>query len=494
MNLSENLYIDKEIFSSESLEENEVLINNIIEDINNENIIKIEVKPTSYINKEYILNESELTNILTDNINTKYNLDDLKYIFSKFSEAIIIIQIINGEITFNEKKGFESRNQSVIDLLIKTNNYKKLPNIQFIIFTNDFIKNQQLTQYKYLLTFCKKYSYETVLFPNFNFNHWLEAKIDNYETVYDNFTNNQILWKNKKSTVFWSGSNTNIIREKISTASKKHDNYYINLLNKNSNNNNYILIEEITKYKYLLNMNGYSYAARLNYLFLSGSCVIILKNDDKEKDYEEFFYKEFIPNEDYIEIMYNDSENEDNIINRINDAIKNKNCELMALKCYEKAKQVFQINNIYDNIYNTILKLSDYNVIDSQLQRTICHTPDLNYFYKNRLKVVLNTISFNFIGKNIELKMIQNNDVITIKIINNNTEILYNDTSILFKYTPFLLNENKSQNYTILINKNQLTLLIEKKFNLIKCELPVDNFIILETEIKTENGDGWWVI
>jgi hypothetical protein len=60
-----------------------------------------------------------------------------------------------------------------------------------------------------------------------------------------------------------------------------------------------------------------------------------------EKCYEEFFYKEFIPNVDYIEVLYSDNENGEIIIDRINNAIKNTNCEEMAMKCYLKAKKIF---------------------------------------------------------------------------------------------------------------------------------------------------------
>ena len=38
-------------------------------------------------------------------------------------------------------------------------------------------------KYPYLLTFCRNNLYKTNLFPNFNFNHWLEANIGNYEDV-----------------------------------------------------------------------------------------------------------------------------------------------------------------------------------------------------------------------------------------------------------------------------------------------------------------------
>ena len=84
--------------------------------------------------------------------------------------------------------------------------------------------------------------------------------------MYDYFINNKIEWNDKKNMVFWSGNNTNSIRTKIHEASILTPNFYINMFNKNKSN--FIPLNEIRKFKFLLNMNGRSYAGRLNYLFL----------------------------------------------------------------------------------------------------------------------------------------------------------------------------------------------------------------------------------
>ena len=454
--------------------------------------------------KEFTLNNNELNNILKENliedevenkdnniieIENNYSLSDLQNIFKSLKEACIIIEIDNGKLKYIEKKGNESRNQSVIDLLLKTNKHKKLPDVQFIIFTNDFIDKNNLIKYPYLLTFCKNNLYKTNLFPNFNFNHWLEANIGNYEDEYDYFTNNQIKWSNKSDIVFWSGANTNPIRQKISDTSKKYKNYFINILDKNRSNN--ISIKDIVKSKYLLNMNGYSYGGRLNYLFLSGSCVIILKNMIEEKCYEEFFYKEFIPNVDYIEILYSDNENGEIIIDRINNAIENNNCEEMAMKCYLKAKNIFKMTNIYDYIFNILNSLSKKNIITNKLENSLFFTPPLNYFLKKRLVIYNNIINFNFKGSDFEINIFDNQLCINIKLKNNITKILYNNDIILEKYTPYIVNNNKIQNYKIIIEKNDFNILLNDKFKLINLLLPSDSFNGNNVEIKTD-GEGLW--
>ena len=407
----------------------------------------------------------------------------------------MLIQIIDGKINYYEKKGYETRNQSVIDLLIKSNEYKKLPNIQFLIYTNDIINDKQLQKYPYLLTFCKNIFYNTNLFPNFNFNHWLEAGIGNYEDIYNNFVNNKISWHNKKNTIFWSGSNTNILRKKIYDYSKKYINknidLHINLIDKN--NKNYIPLNEVLKYKYLLNINGYSYAGRLNYLYLSGSCIIILKNEDNNKSYDEFFYNYFIKNEDYIEILYNDSEKIENIINKIYTSINYYNCEEIAERCFNKAKILFRINNIYEYINMLFNKLSENNDINKYLNNSSFYTPSLNYFYKNRLNIINNEINFNFKGDDIEINLLDNNNIVNIKIMNNTTNIKYNENILLTKYTPLFISNDKNHSYKILIENDNLNIIVDDKYNLIKIIIPYENFIIKNTEIKTEYG-GWWLL
>jgi len=452
--------------------------------------------------KEFVLNEDIINKIISndkENILNKYTLDDLKQLFNNLKEAVIIVQIIDGEIKFIEKKGNESRNQSVIELLIKVNNYKKLPDIQFLIFTNDFINNEYIYNNQYVFTFTRKYNYDLNnpnlfpnLFPNFNFNHWLEAKIPSYENIYNLFSSSTIEWSNKTDKIFWAGSNTNIIRKRIYESSKSNTNFNINLFENNNNKTNFIPIDEVLKYKYLLNMNGYSYGGRLNYLFLSRSCVIILKNMDKEEDFEEYFYSYFIANEDYIEIKYNKHERGEIIINRITNAIQKYNCEEIAKKCYEKALHIFKIENVYEYVYNKLFDLSQYNDIKSKLERTICYTSGLKYYNNNRLNN--SNLSFYFMGKDLEINLLdEQNNIFNIKIINDNTNIKYNNINLYSKFTPYLLEETKSQFFELIFEENKFLLIINKKFNPIKIDLPSFQNKFKSNQILTENG-GWWII
>ena len=64
------------------------------------------------------------------------------------------------------------------------------------------------------------------------------------------------------------------------------------------------------------------------------------------------------------------------------------------------------------------------------------------------------------------------------------------------KYTPLIVSNIKNIYYEVNINNNILNMIIENKYNLIKCEInDIDNneFIISNVDIKTENG-GWCIL
>ena len=364
--------------------------------------------------------------------------------------------------------------------------------------------------------------YKSILFPNFNFNHWKEAKIDYYSNIYNNFTNiqNKISWKDKYDTIFWSGSNTNKIRQKIYNGANiynknknknnnnnnnyKNHNYLINLNNNNFNNNNnnkYYSIEEHSKYKYLINMNGYAYGGRLNYLFLTGSCIIILKNTNIEKQWEEFFYDYFQPGIDYIEILYDEDDKDIEIINKINNSIYEYNCEEIAINSFNKAQKIFNLNNIYNYIYNLLNIISPKCNIINNIEKNIFHTSNSNIYLKERIFAIDNSFSFYFKGTKAEIKIIDNNEnnsgnnnEIILYLATDETIILYNNIFIYNKNTPYIVNSFKEQFYKITITNNNINIIIDNKLNIINESFYSEKiFNILSIEIKTENSEGFWI-
>jgi hypothetical protein len=488
-NYSEDILFEavysEDILSNHMLDENN-LSDTFISEIKEELEINFNKSIENIKETEYILNDTELINILSENsnISLKYNYDDLKKNFSLFNDSVILIQILDGNIKFIEKKSIDSRNQSVIDLLINANNYKKLHNSQFLIYTGD----ESLRDNDSVVFFSKNINRINYLFPNFNFNNWYEGKVGNYNDIYNYFSDNKIEWMLKEDIIFWNGINTNNIIKKIYDETIENKKYLIELI-ENNKNSKYYKIQNYSKYKYLINIDGNSSPSYLNYLFLTGSCVIILKNKNNFK--EEYYNNNFIPYEDYLEIFYNEDDDTNDIIDRIELYINTYNCEKIAESCFNKAKEVFNVNNIYEYIYNLSNILSKNSDMNNYLENIVMYTPSLDNYYKDRLNIKNNKIVFDFIGDGCQIKLIDQNNFILIDIMNNNVSIYLNELSVYNKYVPYVFNKTTNQRYELFIDKKQFNFLINK-MKIVNLNLPLDNFIISNSEIKTLNG-GWWL-
>ena len=124
--------------------------------------INIDMNIVNYSENEFNKNEfNKYEEVIRNN---KYRLKDLFDTFTKFDEASILIQVKDNKIKFIEKRGYESRNQSVIDLLMKAIKHKSINNVIFLIFTNDFIKDKNLESCPFLFIFCKNHNYNSVYY------------------------------------------------------------------------------------------------------------------------------------------------------------------------------------------------------------------------------------------------------------------------------------------------------------------------------------------
>ncbi len=431
-----------------------------------------------------------------ENTEWKYSMKDLTMLFGQFNEAFMIIQKKNGVIRYIEKKGYETRNSSVIDLIIETDKSKSLPDFQIAIFTNDELKKEIRQKNPYLFSFCNNESDINPLFPNFNFIHWLEAGIGSYKEFYNMQCQNPIPWEQKKDLVFWSGSNTSKIREKMFIAAQNNKNFLINLILKNQNPIKYYPIDSHSEFKYLLNMNGNSYAGRLNYLFMTGSCVIIMKNRNSSYQWNEFFTKEFIADEDFIEIEYDDNERGQDIVQRVEQKIKTLNGEQIAKSGFIKAIQLFNRENIYNYIHQEITRVSQHLVWDIELKSTIEFLPPSRIYLDNRLDIIeKKSCSFKYLGYHMELMVFMESSnpldkPRQLNILLRNTEIFITEDSNIIqrKNIAWLGMQKAYHDYTLLIipEIKQLVLQVNQKYGIGNVKLISEG----ETE---ENPTIWYI-
>lgn len=278
-----------------------------------------------------------------------------------------------------------------------------------------------------------------------------------------------------------------------------------------------------------------------------------MKNNNKALYLEEFYYKEYIAGEDYIEIHYDNNESGESMIEKINNALKSNKCEEIAKRCFEKSKRIFNLNNIYSYIHQQISSLPDDEVNDVNsdsvntnedkrnkmvIEHSMFYTVNSqNLFFKNRLLVDNNSVKFSYQGSDLELRFLNNNVVesqvkeehgvkeekedkeksLVIKVLNNNTTLYFNQKMFFNRPTPHLLLNNKYQHYEIIVENNMLKLVVENKFTLLNVEIPEiissfvasdyngsaseqallgpakKDFTFSEVEIKSES-DGSWIV
>ena len=476
-------------------------IDDVIKELSTSNGIKI-IKP------EYELDTSEVNNILKDietnnSLSPKNTLVLIKEVFDKFTHSALLFQVKDGNIKYIEKKGKELRNQSIIDLIQDTHKINPLPNKTFIVYTNNFNLNS-IDNDSLLSVFGSK-SENTKLFPSYVFNYFKKNNnIYSFKNITKTLQENSIQWNEKKEQIYISESKINSVINNLYTSSG------LGLKKNISGNKNFAFNEEFEKieqYKYIISVNTSENSYLLPFYLSSGSCIIIMKNNNKALYLEEFYYKEFIAGEDYIEINYDNNESGESMIEKINNALKSSECEEIAKRCFEKSKKIFNIDNIYSHIHQQISSLPDD--VDSEnkivIEYNMFYTGNSqNLFFKNRLFVSNNnSVKFNYQGSDVELRLLNNNietgneeqkeKSIIIKILNNNTTLYYNQKMFFNRQTPHLLLNNKYQHYEIIIENNMLKLVVENKFTLLNVEIPEKDFTFLEVEIKSES-DGSWIV
>ena len=463
------------------LEDSKNIINSIEENVQSTSLVKIE-KET---NNEDVLLKEKLDNIIQNlkenNIN-EFDYNDINKVFNLMKDSVILFQIKQGTIHYLEKKGMESRNQSIISLIFQTHKSNPLADNTFMIYTGDEL-DPQFYQYPFVLSFHKKKNDNHHLFPSFTFQHWKELNNGHYHQIYTYMTNKEYPWENRKEKLFWSGYSLNPLVNLF----QKEPTMEINI--KNQNQSKSYFVEELVNYKYLLCIDDNLYSNRLNYMFLTKSCVIILKNEDTYN--EEYYHKYFNVNEDYFEITYNNKTTYQEIKNKINHIITKEDCKQVALNAYQKAKYIFHQDNINEYIYNLLLRLSVKCKSNESLSKNIFFTSSLNDFVYDRIIPNKNEISFYFRGNNFELEFVDKVNKIELTVKPNVTNIFYNLKNIFNYRIPNIMSSSRSIEYRIHIDKDMFQVYINKNIPLIQIKLP-DPFTINQVGLKTNNSEGIW--
>jgi hypothetical protein len=255
----------------------------------------------------------------------------------------LYVEIKNNIPNFQStnNSGHIDREKSIIQMIIDTLNKYKVNDVELLINLMDNPIN-----HPFILGFSSTTNSNVTTIPNFSFYQWDYPKSDSFITIKKEILDNNVDWEKKEDKRMWSGLNSHIIRKKFYNAVKDSKLYEINLIESYINNTIFYKLSDHTKYKYLLDFEGFGYSGRFPYLALTGSCVILLENTDPDRDFKLYYSDDFIENKHFLKIRYSIEDSIEKIINNIETKIKEHDCKKIGLDCKELATTLFTIDNI----------------------------------------------------------------------------------------------------------------------------------------------------
>lgn len=138
--------------------------------------------------------------------------------------------------------------------------------------------------------------------PDFIFNHWTEVQIDDYE---DTRKNLELLGNEKPETdmLGWRGANTHHNRNFLVRYNDKKD-FDVEFIVWDRSNperltcTNYVSLEDhVRKWRYLIDVEGHGWSARLKFFFFSKRLIFI-----QDRPHKEWFFPKLIPWKHYVPV------------------------------------------------------------------------------------------------------------------------------------------------------------------------------------------------
>lgn len=225
----------------------------------------------------------------------------------------IILTIKDNELSIQDNGGYESRNESTIKLFtmaLKSLLPIKLMDQVISINTQDqpvSHKGQFQQPYKVFSYSTNEDYYDTAI-PDFLFDHWKQVGISDYETEVESIKSHG-QYAPTKQQMFWIGnSNTNKIRSIfLDHYARKYSDL---IIGKNTNwissdgikltSNNFMSLPNHCDYKYLIDLPGNGWSARLKMLMFTNRPLFIV-----ERPWKEYFFNDLKPFVHFIPVNSN---------------------------------------------------------------------------------------------------------------------------------------------------------------------------------------------
>ena len=273
---------------------------------------------------------------------------------------------------------WSDRGGFMIKMFERTLEKHTIPDLEFLVNVMDKPMNNP-----YYLQFSRTTNQNSHVLPNFTFYKWF-SNLPYFMDIKENFIKNNVSWENKIDKILWAGSGSADIRLRLNELSTNPKYLY----SVTDHGGKTVELNDHGKYKYLLDIEGVGYSGRVPYLFLTGSCVIILENEDPDYDYKLYYENAFIEDVHYLKVKYNKNDSVNTINNRILNKISNTDCKTMGEKCLEFAKDYFT-NDKLDQYIAEVLRYyaSLYEVSDTVYNPNIIYSRDLSPMIQKAAKL-----------------------------------------------------------------------------------------------------------
>lgn len=239
------------------------------------------------------------------------------YVGKNDNPAIIHVQYTakNDMLTVSTAKGWEHRNVNSLSMFVKAFNLIR-DDISFDFALDINTEDCSEAPLKLAYSRCSTMGGGKNLVPDFTFFGWPEIGIYNYDE-----TCQQIAEAGKKpyqyNKLFWIGNPQKIsIRKKLVKKGLHNDNFEFIAMDWNRAEKKdklsrqaatkYVSLPDHTKYKYLIDVPGYGYSARVKLLLFTNRPLFYVS-----RVYEEYFMKDLKPFVHYIPVMFDLSDLEE---------------------------------------------------------------------------------------------------------------------------------------------------------------------------------------
>ena len=235
-----------------------------------------------------------------------------------------------GDMFIKDGGGFESRHESTIDMFKHLYTYYNAPrNVTYNIHTGDFPTSNDI------LCYCNHPDYPHArAIPDFSFDKWEESKLPKFFEFHEKMKQIQP-FHDKVDKLFWIGALFDY-RKSIIDKYKDYKDFEFY-----SRQSKFVSLYDHVNYKYLLDMRGVGWSARLKFLLCMNSVVFVV--DRKERDY---WWDNFEPWVDYVPIKEDGSD-----LIEIFEKVKNNQdqCKSIAQSAYKKSRVIFDKHRVYSD-------------------------------------------------------------------------------------------------------------------------------------------------